>query len=287
MKATLIGGGYIASNFAERLRNFVTLSEIIQLDLSDGSLDISNPVNFSERKESIDDAFVYIFAAISSDPQVDANMRLACQVNLTGLTNFLEFVMRDCSPLKVIFASSEWVYGETINNGVVDIGRLTSNYARQKVVGEIVTEQLGIAYKVETIITRLGIVWGNRVSGCACEDLALNSVQAAKTGENKIAVGHGGSARRFIHINDLCYALTKISGEPSGIYDLTGDEVVSIKNIVDICGSLLSINFKLEESLPNPSRRFLNQNSIKNVSFPWHKESFEIRMRQHFEEFFF
>lgn len=287
MKIALIGGGYVADNFVEKLKTLDSQTQVIQLDLSDGSFDITEPMYFPKLKELLDNAIIYIFAAISSDPAVTQNIKLATQVNLTGLANFLEFAMRQCSPSKVIFSSSEWVYGDTINNGAVNLSQLTSDYARQKVAGEILVEQLGTAYDVPTIIARFGIVWGNRITGSACENLASEAVKASKKGKSKLTVGHRNSARRFIHVNDLSYALTKISGEPAGIYDLTGDEVISIQKIVDICGSILQTKFALEETASGPSLRYLDSKAIQAVSFSWLKDSFENRMKQHFEQFFF
>ncbi|MDA9797316.1 NAD(P)-dependent oxidoreductase [Luminiphilus sp.] len=287
MKIVLIGGGYIASNFAEKQKSIDSRGQVIQLDLSDGSLDITKPADFSMIKKVLDGAVIHIFAAISSDPAVTRSMEVATQVNLTGLANFLEFTMRQCSPSKVIFSSSEWVYGDTITDGMVNVSQLTSCYARQKVAGEILTEQFGLAYNIPTVIARFGIVWGNRVAGSACENIALEAAEASRAGKTTLIVGHRNSARRFIHIDDLAYALTKLSEEPSGIYDLTGQEIVSIQSIVEACGALLKTEFKLEETSPRPSRRCLDSKVIKVLSVPWHQESFENRMRQHFEQFFF
>lgn len=287
MKTVVVGGGYIASNFAEKQKSIDSQGQIIQLDLSDGSLDITKPANFSMIKDILNGAVIHIFAAISSDPAVTRGMKVATQVNLTGLANFLEFTMRQCSPEKVIFASSEWVYGDAITDGTVNISRLTSCYARQKVAGEILTEQLGLAYSVPAVIARFGIVWGNRLVGSACENIARQAADAWRAGRTKLTVAHRDSARRFIHVDDLAYALTKLSEEPSGIYDLTGQEIVSIQRIVETCGALLKTEFKLEDTSSLPSQRCLDSKAIKLLSVPWHQESFENRMRGHFEKFFF
>lgn len=59
-----MGGGYIASNFAEKQEFIDSRGQGIQRDLSDGSLDIAKPTGFSTIEELLDDVVGHIFVAI-------------------------------------------------------------------------------------------------------------------------------------------------------------------------------------------------------------------------------
>ena len=87
------------------------------------------------------DSVVIHLAAISRDPDCAKNPSFANKINVEGTLNVLRSAkVKDCRQL--IFASSEWVYGQVSNDSEqqesdeIHIQRLDSIYGITKVVGE-------------------------------------------------------------------------------------------------------------------------------------------------------
>lgn len=286
MKHVLIGGGYISSNLVKSLKKNSPTDNVVVIGFDEVDFfDINDPENYSRSTEVFNDAVIYIFAAVSSDSSVRAHPELAVQTNIVGLTNLLSFLATECQPNKIIFLSSEWVYDEDADNALIGLDEKFSPYSQQKLCGEFIAQQFGKAYDIPVLILRLGIIWGRRESGGACESVAKKCFVASTSNDLSITVGNGQNARRFVHVDDLAFALSKVSGEPAGVYDVTGSEVISMEKLVNLCGVILNKKFMLTETNTNLSRRILNKSQIKTLSFTWQKVSFEDRLREHFDEF--
>lgn len=287
LKHVLVGGGYIASNLVKSLKKSLPKDIIHVIGLDEPIFfDINNSKEYPRWSEFFENATVYIFASISSDSLVREHPKLAIDTNIVGLANFFSFLLKECNPKKVIFTSSEWVYDERSNNSLVGLGDEVSSYSQQKLCGEFIADQHRRAYETPILVVRFGIVWGRRETGGACESIAKQCFEASKLKNPVITVGNTQNARRFVHIDDLSFALSKISGEPGGIYDLTGSEIVSIGDIVKMCGDILDTEILISESDKTFSRRVLAKSDIKPVSYTWQKVSFEDRLREHINEFF-
>ncbi len=67
------------------------------------------------------------------------------------------------------------------------------------------------------------------------------------------------TARRFIYIEDICSGIIRCienyKNSPQGIFNLTGERLVSLEEIVELCKKSLKkelkVNFKLEVILNN------------------------------------
>ena len=87
------------------------------------------------------ESVVVHLAAISRDSDCRSEPLLAFEVNVSGTLNVLD-AARKSDVRQIIFASSEWVYGDVQNDEIqvedqqIDVTRMVSLYAMTKVVGE-------------------------------------------------------------------------------------------------------------------------------------------------------
>lgn len=286
VKRVIVGSGYISEIFREHLSiNYGESCTV--LDLKDGLLfDITDAERFPQFQNVFEGAVVYITAAISSDSRVKQDLKLAVSTNVSSVLRLVEYLVTSCTVKGIIFASSEWVYGRFKNSLIASSDLIESDYAKQKLCGELLIQQLCKAYAVPCIVARLGIVWGGRRKGGACESVASACVDAARAGIREIEVGHERNARRFVHVRDLAEGLTQLHTEPCGIYDMTGLESIEIGDVVRICGDYLDFDFTIINRELDFNSRVLSKESIRSVNYTWQKKSFEDNLKGHLREFY-
>src|SRR5258705_10544568 len=127
----------------------VLLRRCEELGIAAMGIDGSAPDTARSRKADIRDpgiadlipqgATVVHLAAISRDPDCRANPREAFDVNVNGTLN-VAAAARARGAAQLIFASSEWVYGDVRNDEVqleerpIDVTAMKSEYALSKIV---------------------------------------------------------------------------------------------------------------------------------------------------------
>jgi len=195
-------------------------------------------------------------AAISRDPDCRADPREAFDVNVNGTLNVAEAARHRGCP-QIIFASTEWVYGEVGNEGVqvedqpIDATRLASEYALSKLVGERLL-QLGGYVDVLTVL-RFGIIYGPRSENFSAVEALLQRVQGGST----VEVGSARTARRFIHVDDIASGiLASVGRSESEVLNLAGSDLVTLGDVVRASSLVLEREVELVESDPDrPSVR--------------------------------
>jgi UDP-glucose 4-epimerase len=230
----------------------------IQADLSDPDLEKHIPEN----------SRVIHLAAVSTDSGAKSNPISAIEANLVATVNLIQAVNRKKNS-SITFASSEWVYPEKITDltdfedSELRMEDLQSFYAISKLVGENLFRTISSG---KFFIYRFGIVYGPRKSpGSALESIALKIAQ----GET-VEVGSGNTARRFIHIDDLVDALLvdnlKFPVEDSNIYNVAGDELISLKEIAVETARIVNLPLKFVDKGGTPSIRNPDSSKFKKVS---------------------
>ena len=177
-------------------------SNISKIDICD--VDLSKIIPF--------DSVVIHLAAISRDPDCARNPSLANKVNVEGTLNVLRSAkLKNCRQL--IFASSEWVYGQVSNDSEqqesdeIHIQRLDSIYAITKAIGE---HYLGLLREdLAVTILRFGIVYGPRPSNWSAVESLFDSVK----NKQEVVVGSLKAGRRFIHVDDICAGILAAVGQ--------------------------------------------------------------------------
>lgn len=214
-------------------------------------VDICDPLVANAIPEGAD-VLVHL-AAISRDKDCAENLTGAFTVNVNGTINLIQAAQKK-GVKQFIFASSEWVYGEVANSEVqleetvIDIRKLKSEYAITKLVGEQMLRLACRDEKMAGTVLRFGIVYGPRPSNWS----AVENLFFATQEKSVIEVGSGATARRFIHVKDICSGIRAAMGTPGyQIFNLSGDVLVTLQSIVNEGAAFWKTKPELKEKSPD------------------------------------
>jgi nucleoside-diphosphate-sugar epimerase len=204
-----------------------------------------------------DGATVVHLAAISRDPDCRADPTAAFDVNVTGTLN-LAAAAQKRGARQLIFASSEWVYGDVDNDEVqlesrpIDVTAIKSEYALSKIVAE---QCLRLTVQLPaTTILRFGIVYGPRAVNWSAVESLFNAVRV----QDEVHVGALKTARRFIHVDDVVSGILASRGRSGfDIFNLSGDRPISLGEVIEASIRVVGRRPRIVET--NPS-----QPSIRN-----------------------
>ena len=163
----------------------------INIDIRDKSIE-----NYIEK-----DSIIIHLAAVSRDSDCRDDCINAFDINVNGTINLINAAKKK-KVKQFIFASSEWVYGNTINNSEqietdkIDITSMESEYAITKIIGEQLIKINNTQF-VSTIL-RFGIIYGPRTGNWSAFEAIFNLVRT----KNKAEIGSLKTSRRFIHVKD-------------------------------------------------------------------------------------
>jgi len=224
-------------------------SNISKIDICD--VELSELIPF----ESV----VIHLAAISRDPDCAKNPSLANKINVEGTLNVLRSAkLKDCRQL--IFASSEWVYGQVSNDAEqhesdeIHIQRLDSIYAITKAVGEhylkLLREDLAVT------ILRFGIIYGPRPNNWSAVESLFHSVKD----KEEVVVGSLKAGRRFIHVDDICAGILAAVGQTDfEIFNLSSDSTATL-------GQVIEESKRIHDTIPRVTESSAEKISLRNPS---------------------
>ena len=196
------------------------------------------------------DSVVVHLAAISRDPDCAKNPSLANKINVEGTLNVLRSAkVKNCRQL--IFASSEWVYGQVSNDAEqqesdeIHIQRLDSIYAITKAIGE---HYLGLLREdLAVTILRFGIIYGPRPSNWSAVESLFDSVK----NKEEVVVGSLKAGRRFIHVDDICAGILASVGQTDfEIFNLSSDSTVTLGQVIEESRRIHGTTPRVTESSP-------------------------------------
>ncbi len=222
-----------------------TRAGAVKMDLRDANLAEQIPKG----------ATVIHLAAVSTDSLCKADPLSGFDVNITGTLNLARAAaLRGASQL--VFASTEWVYGDVSNDAVqteeqpIDLGAIQGSYAAGKLVGETVLRLSGLA---DVTVLRFGIVYGPRVNNWSAVESLLDKVLRGEP----VTVGSARTSRRFIFVTDLCAGIEAALGRTGfEIFNLTGDQNVSLGDVICTAAQAFGKNPAFAETAPDrPSVR--------------------------------
>ncbi len=208
------------------------------------------------------DALVHL-AAISRDQDCRANTPLAFEVNVGGTLNVLRAATQ-ARVKQLLFASSEWVYGEVgpdaaqVEDQAIDATRVQSEYALSKLVGEqllrLGTRDGGPAVTV----LRFGIVYGPRPANWSAVESLFHAVRT----QDPVPIGSRATARRFIHVADIADGILSAIGQTGfQVFNLSGDRLISLGEVIEDSAVVLGRRPQIIEkaahaaSIRNPDNR--------------------------------
>ena len=200
-------------------------------------------------------------AALSRDSDCKKKAIECFDVNVMGTLN----LMKSASIKNVkqfIFASSEWVYDKFIDSeekneeSIINIQNHLSEYALSKLVSESNLRQIHNHGFCDVTILRFGIIYGPRKSNWS----AVESIFSQVKNQNKVTVGSLKTGRRFVHVSDIARGIVDSFGlKGFNIINLTGNQIMTLKDIIDLSQQILNKKIQVLESNPD-------QISIRNPS---------------------
>lgn len=162
-----------------------------------------------------------------------------------------------------MFASTEWVYGSFKNEkksikSKIDTTQLDNHYSLSKYLCENI---INLENDVMSVILRLGIIYGNRVSNLT----ALEELTKLALNNKKIKIGSLNTSRNFLHVEDLVKGIFKaiyVKQNRNLVLDLQGKKSIRLGDILKVLKKKLNrkIDF-LETNKKNPSIKKVNYNS--------------------------
>lgn len=217
----------------------------IQMDLRDRRLVEQIP----------EGAAIIHLAAMSTEGACKANPLEAMDINLTGTLRLAQAaVKRKCQQL--IFASTEWVYPDVTQHELqkedspLDAMRPMSVYAFTKLAGERMLALSGLA---NVTLLRFGIVYGPREKNWSAVESLVEKVRRGESAQ----VGSFQTARRFVHVSDLCRGIIASLGRRGvEIFNLPGDRLINLGEVLTAGQAVLGKEVECRETTPDkPSVR--------------------------------
>jgi UDP-glucose 4-epimerase len=247
--------------------------DLVETGLPGSSVaDIRSPA-ISELIPSNVDAVVHL-AALSRDGDCRGKAYSCFDANVMGTLNLIEAAQKKGAK-QFIFASSEWVYdsfeeGVTkTENDVINIAKITSEYALSKLVSEVNLRQKYQQGFCPVTILRFGIVYGPRKDNWSAVESLLNSVNSA----NEVTVGSLKTARRFIHVTDIASGVIAAIGLGGfEIINLQGEKLVTLGEVIETAKRLLNREPKVIERDPKSANQRLVSGEKAQQLLRWHPE---------------
>lgn len=204
-------------------------------------------------------------AAISSVDDCVKNPTLAFEVNCSVISKIVDAVNQTNSEL--IFASTEWVYPENNSKEIIhsenfnlNLNSINQLYSLTKLIGEWYIQK-NCAKKFA--ILRFGIIYGERMEPQSVFEKIVYSIFFNK----ELKFGSPETSRRFINVLDIADGIANLleKGLTNRLYNLAGNDLVSIGNLLDKTSSILGKSIQptflnANPSIRNPlSDRFYNE----------------------------
>ena len=194
-------------------------------------------------------ATVIHLAAVSTDSLCKADPLTALDININGTLQVARACLRR-NAAQLLFASSEWVYGDVANDEIqteesaIDATRIGSLYAFSKLAGERILRFSGIA---NVSVLRFGIVYGPKRANWSAVESLIDKIHRGEA----LSVGSLKTSRRFIHVLDLCRGIVAAIGQKGfSIFNLSGDTNITLGDIAAAADKVLGKKTPLTETNP-------------------------------------
>ena len=206
-------------------------------------------------------------AALSTDPLCKGKAYNCFNTNVMGTLNLMNTAMKR-NVKQFIFASSEWVYSNSIDNEekneetIIDISKISSEYALSKIISETNLRQQYTLGFCDITILRFGIIYG-QINGIG----AVESIpRKVKNGE-KITIGSLKTGRCFVHVKDIVKGIILSLGlENFNIINLSGDKVNTLEEIIEASQRIFHKKIEVAETDPNnPNIRNPSNRKAKKI----------------------
>ena len=250
MKVVVTGGsGFIGSHVVDNLRAAGHEPRILDLapspwhapgEVETTLVDLTDTVATAAAVRG-GEAIVHL-AAMADVNEVVGRPGRTDSVNTRGTFNLLEAARAE-GITRLLYASTIWVYGNAPGPEPHDedtpLVLPPHLYTATKLAGEMYCRSFETMYGVSTTILRFGIPYGPRARPAA---VVPAFIAKAKAGTPLTIAGDGSATRQFVFVEDLAEGVVAALN-PAGagrIYNLVGDELVSVKEIADTVRELVA-----------------------------------------------
>lgn len=206
------------------------------------------------------DAVIHL-AGLSRDADCKGKAYDCFESNCMATLNLMEASVQK-KVKQFIFASSEWVYGDSDKHEVkdedslIDIRTLESEYALSKLISEQNLRMCSTRGSPPVTILRFGIIYGSRKHNWSAVEFLFNAVKAS----DEIKVGCLKTGRCFIHVFDIaCGILKAVDRKGFDIINLEGDTFINLGDVIETSKKILQKNPAIVETNPQAA-------SIRNIS---------------------
>jgi len=262
-------GGKLISSLKSKNQKFIGIDisensqeyDFVKMDIRSVELEKIIPKNST----------IIHLAALSSDPICRENPHQAFDINVMGTLNLIKTAIK-VNAQQLIFASTEWVYGdfegteEKTEDTPIDITKFVSEYALSKIVSEMNLKQQYKKGLDNITILRFGIIYGPRERNWSAFESIVHSVKHS----DSVSIGSLKTGRRFIHIDDIISGIELSVGKKGfEIINLSGDKIITLKDIICAAEQYYKKSIKILEkdsnniSIRNPS----NEKAKKNLEW--------------------
>jgi UDP-glucose 4-epimerase len=250
LKVVVSGGsGFIGSHVVDKLAAAGHEPRILDVSASPwhdpGTIDMAF-ADLTDPDAVVDavrgaDAIVHL-AAMADVNEVVGQPGHTDAVNVRGTFNLLDAARAE-GVSRFLYASTIWVYGNAPGPEPHDedtpLVLPPHLYTATKLAGEMYCRAFETMYGVPTTILRFGIPFGPRARPAAVVPAFIGK---AKAGTPLTIAGDGRATRQFVYVEDLAEGVVAALAPAGGgrIYNLVGDELVSVKEIADAVRALVA-----------------------------------------------
>ena len=240
------GSGFIGSHVVDKLADAGYEPRIYDLQPSPhhepGSVDtvVSDLFDHDALCAAMEDCEAVVHLAAYADVGIVAKEPVeAEECNSRGTLAVLEAARE--TGTRVVYGSTIWVYGAS-GDGLIDedapLGLPDHLYTASKLAGEMYCTSYAELYDVPCTILRFGIPYGPRARPAAVIPIFVSK---ALKGEPLTIAGDGLQTRRFVYVEDLAEGIVAglQKGAEDRVYNLAGDEAVTIRELADIVSDLI------------------------------------------------
>lgn len=195
--------------------------------------------------------YVCHFAGVGDVYLAEEKPYIAASANVVGTANVLEACYRNHIK-KLVYASTWEVYGIPKYTPIDEEHPCnpTHPYNITKFAGEMMVQTYRQHRNLNTVILRMGTAYGIGMRANSVFSIFINKAIEKKP---IIIKGDGKQFRQFIHAKDIAEAFEKVimSDTNETVFNITGKEKVSIKELADIVVKKIPTEVIYEEARKN------------------------------------
>lgn len=234
-------------------------------------LNITNPIMPNIRPDYI------LHAASNTHPKAYAEFPVeTMKINILGTLNILDWA-KSFSDCRVLFLSTMEIYGENNSiNGVfaeTDIGHfdflnIRSCYPESKRTCELLTKCYAKEYNMQTLIARLGYIYGPTVH-LTSSKADVQFLNNALKHEDIVLKSSGRQKRSYIYVADVITAILTLfqKGTNAEAYNIASKEGnICLKDFAETLAEFADVNVVFDYSPQENAGCSMVQNSMLDAS---------------------